>query len=330
MRMFLRSRTKLRWAANLRMPKDTPFSLFGTNLAVFLPLVALLVYFQVVGLAASERTAEDRIIEYLKDNLKPDSPVVVSRLHNEVFTSPEERKALDRLYNIVFKIPSFVTQYYEASRKLPLLIEIAQQFDLAGRDEVEVLLHVLEYDSRVPKFFVRSPQDGEILSVNVEKVKSDPRFRKGMERNLSGWEGKAAPGFVLQSLDGAQMDLREMKGQTRLLYFWFTNCPPCVQITPHLVSLQEQFKNKAFLIIGLNADHVMDLDYSDQERLAYLRQHHINFPVLHLSSEVQALYGGVQLFPTLFLIDKDGIIRNHFVSYQEKLTLERAIESLLR
>ncbi len=102
MRMLLRDHTELRRAANPRMPGDTPISSVGDNLAVYLLLVTLLVPFQVVGLAASERTAEDRIIEYLKDNLKPGSPVVVSKLHNEVFTSPEERKALDRLYNIVF------------------------------------------------------------------------------------------------------------------------------------------------------------------------------------------------------------------------------------
>jgi peroxiredoxin len=300
------------------------------TLALCSPMLALLTLLPFLCLHAGEHTAEQRIIEYLRNNLRPGSPVIISKLHNEVFISPEERKALDRLYNIVFKIPSYVAEYYAASGNLPTRKEIALQFGLSGGDEVEVLLHILEYDNRIPRFFTRDPQSGEILKVEVDKIKSDPRFGKVMDRSLSGWEGKVAPGFILQSLDGKEMDLRDLKDETRLLYFWFTNCPPCIQITPHLVSLQARFKERGFSIVGLNADRVMDLDYSDQERQAYLKEHHINFPVVHLSNEVQAAYGGVQLFPTLFLIDRNGIIRGHFVNYQDEVTLEKAINRLIR
>jgi hypothetical protein len=79
----------------------------------------------------------------------------------------------------------------------------------------------------------------------------------------------------------------------------------------------------------LNADKVLELDYDDSERKAYLEKNHVNFPVGHLTTEVQSAFGGVQLFPTLFLVDKDGIIRSHFVNYQEEAVLQKAIESIL-
>jgi len=102
-----------------------------------------------------------------------------------------------------------------------------------------------------------------------------------------------------------------------------------MQITPHLVSLQEKFGARGFTVVGLNADRILELDYTDSDRKAYLESNKVRFPVGHLTTEVQSAYGGVQLFPTLFLIDKEGVIRSHFVNYQDQATLENAIRPLL-
>ena len=295
------------------------------------PLALCLVVF--VGTLASEdlrdkeRAAEERIIGYLRTHLKPGQPVLVTELHQR-FTEPEERRVLSRLYNIFFKVPHFVAQYYAAHQRPPRLREIAEQFNLLLEGEVDVILRIVEFDRRVPQFFKRDPESGEIASVDLERIKTDPRFNKVIERSIAGWEGKKAPQFTVQLLDGAELSLDSSRG-ARLVYFWFTHCPPCVKITPHLVSLQEQFGRQNFTVISLNADRVLDLGYPDSERAAYLAKHRINFPVGHLTAEVQEAYGGIQLFPSLFLVDKDGVIRHHFVNYQDQATLENAIKSVL-
>lgn len=281
------------------------------------------------GAAESSLEVEKRIIDYLKVHLKAGEPVIVTKLYNEVFTSPEERKILDRLYNIFFKVPAFVAEYYANSKKPPTLREIAHQFKLPLDGEVDVILRIIEVDRRVPKFITRDADTGEITQVDIEKIKSDPRFNKVIERSIVGWEGKAAPGFKAQLLDGRKIESGELKGKAHLVYFWFTHCPPCVQITPHLVSLQQKFKRKGFTVVGLNADELLELGYEDSERKSYLEKHGVNFPVAHLTTEVQAAYGGVQLFPTLFLVDREGIIRAHFVNYQDEMTLQKAIEKIL-
>src|SRR5206468_12498451 len=101
------------------------------------------------------RDVERKIIDYLKANLKAGEPVIVSKLHNEVFTSPEERKVLDRLYNIFFKVPAYIVQYYASSHKPPTLEEIAHQFNLPVQGESDVILKIIEYDRRVPRFLTR-------------------------------------------------------------------------------------------------------------------------------------------------------------------------------
>ena len=280
-------------------------------------------------LSQSDREVERKIIEYLKVNLKAGQPVIVSKLHNEVFTSPEERKALDRLYNIFFKVPAYIAEYYASSHKPPTLAEITHQFNLPIEGEADVILKIIEYDRRVPRFLTRDARTGEITQVDIEKVKADPRFNKVIERTIAGWEGKVAPPFSVQSLDGKALNSSDLKGKPHLVYFWFTHCPPCVQITPHLVSLQRKFTARNFTVVGLNADKILELGYEDSERKAYLEKHKINFPMGHLSPAAQAAYGGVQLFPTLFLVDKDGVIRAHFVNYQDEATLQQAIEKVL-
>lgn len=274
-----------------------------------------------------ERAAEERIIGFLKTHLQPGQPVLITELHQR-FTEPEERRVLSRLYNIFFKVPHFVAQYYAASQKPPRLREIAEQFNLRIEGEVEVILRIVEYDRRVPRFFERDPDSGEIVSVDLERIQADPRFNKVIERSIAGWEGKKAPQFTVRLLEGDELGLDSSRG-TRLVYFWFTHCPPCVKITPHLVSLQEQFGPRNFTVIGLNADRVLDLGYPDSERATYLDKHEINFPVGHLTAEVQEAYGGIQLFPSLFLVDEEGLIRRHFVNYQDLATLEEAVRSVL-
>ncbi|MCK7471932.1 MAG: hypothetical protein MZU95_14965 [Desulfomicrobium escambiense] len=63
--------------------------------------------------------AETRVVEYLKANVKPGQPVVVSELYNTVFTAPEERAALNRLFNTFFQIPLYPAQQQKAAGKPP-------------------------------------------------------------------------------------------------------------------------------------------------------------------------------------------------------------------
>jgi len=44
---------------------------------------------------------------------------------------------------------------------------------------------------------------------------------------------------------------------------------------------------------------------------------------------MQQNYGGVTVFPTMFFVDKAGVVVKHFVNFQEKATLEAAIQATL-
>ena len=119
---------------------------------------------------------ETRIIAYLKENIRPGQPVLVTELYNNVFTSPEEREALQRLYDISFKIPASAAEIYTKRGKIPTLEELSNQFQLTIPGEIDVLLRAIESDPRVPKFFERDATTGEITRIDVGRIASDERF----------------------------------------------------------------------------------------------------------------------------------------------------------
>src|SRR5499426_2805155 len=249
---------------------------------------------------------ETRIIQYLKANVKPGQPVVVSDLYNNVFKTPEEQKVLERLYNTFFKIPMFIVQYNSGAKKTPTLREISEQFNFNVPGEADVILRIMESDPRVPKFIERDPKSGEITKVDIEKIKASPQFSRVIERTITGFEGKEAPPFS------------------------FTNCPPCVKTSPILSELDSKYAPKGFKVVGANADKLLELEYDDKTRAEYAKKYGFKFTLAHLNAAMQQNYGGVSVFPTMFFVDKTGTIVKHFVNFQEKATLEAAIQQTLR
>jgi thiol-disulfide isomerase/thioredoxin len=283
-----------------------------------------------LSLLAQPSDPEARIVEYLRANVAPGKPVVVSELYNTVFTSPEERKALNRLFNTFFKIPLFVAQFQKAQGSPPRLAEIHEQFGFSVPGEADVILRIMESDPRMPKFLTRDPQTGEITSVDVTKITEHPRFGKLLERTITGWEGTPAPAFALTRYDGTSFTSQELAGKPHLVYFWFTNCPPCVKTSPLLVELYAKHFSAGFEIVAVNADRVLELDHTDGDRATYAKKLGIPFPLVHMTPEVQTAYGGISVFPTLFFVDRGGVVVEHLVNYHDKATLEEAIRLALR
>jgi thiol-disulfide isomerase/thioredoxin len=277
----------------------------------------------------TDLAVESRIVQYLREHVKPGEPVVVSDLFNNVFKTPEEQKVLSRLFNTFFRIPLFVAQYKATTNQIPTLADISRQFNLPVAGEAAVLLSIIETDPRVPKFIARDPATGEITSVDVEAVKKDPRFGQVLERTLTGWVGRESPAFAMTLFDGRTLSSAQLKGKAFLLYFWFSGCPPCARIAPHLVQLQNRYGASEFTVVAANADRVLELDVTDAQRDAYVRKHGFDFPVGHVSRKMQEDFGAVNVYPTLFLVDRTGIIRKYHVNYQAFDVLLRDVQDTL-
>lgn len=287
--------------------------------------------FSLLALPAwAQSDAETRVLDYIREHLRPGEPLLVSELYGNVFTQADERQALNKLYNAFFRIPLFVAQYQEKLGHPPSLKIIAEQFDLRTPQAAEVLLRVMESDPRVPRFLTRDPKTGEVTSVDVGSVRGDSRFAQAVERQLGGWEGKPAPEFTLPGLDRADLDSQALRGKVALLYVWFTGCPPCMKETPELVQLDGEFAGRGVTLVAANADRLLGLSYDDAVRRRYLAEHQVKFPVTHWTKESDRAFGSIAIFPTLFLIDPKGVIIRHWVGYVSAEELRAALASALK
>jgi thiol-disulfide isomerase/thioredoxin len=291
----------------------------------------VLAFLLAAALAPSEApSAEARVVEYLKAHVKPRQPVVVSQLYNEVFTGPEERAALDRLFDTFFKIPLYVAQHQKAAGKPPTLAEISEQFRFEVPGQADLMLRIMESDPRMPKFLTRDAASGEVTSVDVDAILAHPRFGKALERTIAGWAGRPAPAFTTTTYDGQPFSSESLAGKPHLVYFWFTGCPPCVRTSPLLAELDRAWAPKGFRIVALNADRALELPYSDADRAAYARKHGWGFTLAHMTPEAQEAYGAVSVFPTMFLVDAKGTVVSQLVNFQEKAVLEEAIRKAMQ
>jgi thiol-disulfide isomerase/thioredoxin len=274
--------------------------------------------------------AETRVVNYLRANVKPGQRVVVSDLVNNVFKAPDERQALQRLYNTFFKIPMAIVEFQARTKRIPTLKELSDQFAFKVAGEMDVILRIMESDSRIPRFLTRDPRTGEITQINAAVVRADPNFAKAVERSIAGAEGQQAPPYSITQFDGKPLNSTLFAGQPHLIYFWFTNCPPCVQTTPMLVRLHKKYAAQGFRIVAANADRILELSYTDAVRSRYVRDQGIQFHTAHVSPAMHQAYGNVTLFPTMYFVNRQGRIVRQLVNVQTEATLEAAIRDTLK
>jgi thiol-disulfide isomerase/thioredoxin len=117
----------------------------------------------------------------------------------------------------------------------------------------------------------------------------------------NGLIGNLAPDFDLQTLDGKNLKLSDLRGKAVLLNFWATYCGPCKIEMPWFVELQKQYGPEGFQIVGVAMD-----DASTDEIAKFAKEMGVNYPILIGKDSVAESYGGVSVLPTTFFVDRDG------------------------
>jgi peroxiredoxin len=123
--------------------------------------------------------------------------------------------------------------------------------------------------------------------------------------------GKPAPDFMLQTLDGQQAKLSELKGSVAVLDFWATWCPPCRKSLPHLEKVHQDkaLAGKGVKVWAVNAKE------EKAKVQDFLKQNNFTFNVpLDADGKVLRSYL-IQGIPTTVIVGRDGTIKNAFIGY---------------
>ncbi len=135
---------------------------------------------------------------------------------------------------------------------------------------------------------------------------------------------KAAPEWQLKDLNGKPVNLSDFKGKVVILNFWATWCPPCRQEIPGFIALQKQYADKGLVIVGVSLDEGGAAVVN-----SFVKKMRINYPVVMGDQKTAAAYGGIQVVPTTFVIDKNGKIAAQHDGGADRATFEGEIKPLL-
>ena len=123
----------------------------------------------------------------------------------------------------------------------------------------------------------------------------------------SAANGRAAPDFLLRSLDGEAVRLSDLQGAPVVVNFWATWCPTCKAETPDLIAMYEQHRASGLTLIGVN------LREADGPVQSFVEEYGVAYPVLmDRNGQVAGTWrigGPNNGVPSTYFIDSQGVVR---------------------
>lgn len=136
--------------------------------------------------------------------------------------------------------------------------------------------------------------------------------------------GDPAPDVVLPRVDGAgTRSLAELRGKVVLVDFWATWCGPCEKTMPALERLHEKHHAAGFEVLSINEDAG---ENGPAVAARYAVEKQLPWPVVHDRGGVAASLYKVEVYPTMLLVDKRGLVRKVEVGVVSVDRLERQLD----
>lgn len=147
-------------------------------------------------------------------------------------------------------------------------------------------------------------------------------------------KGIRAPNFKLRNVNGDLFTFNDLKGKVVLLNFWGTWCAPCRAEIPDFVKLDNKYKSKGLEIVGITLQSGEPADI-----LRFMEKWEMNYTILtdisnHETELVTRLFGEatgkvINVVPTTFLIDREGLIVKEYLGPRSEEIFFRDLEPYL-
>jgi peroxiredoxin len=114
--------------------------------------------------------------------------------------------------------------------------------------------------------------------------------------------GENAPDISAKDLGGKSVKLDDFKGKVVVVRFWEKGCHHCMMEMPKLQELQNEYGND-LAVIGINSFN------SIEDIKAFQNEYKISFSLLKDDLDITKKRYGVIVIPTMFVIDKNGVVK---------------------
>ena len=127
--------------------------------------------------------------------------------------------------------------------------------------------------------------------------------------SLYAQEGKIAPGFRLENLDGEIITLEEnLGGGPILISFWATWCKPCIEELPEIEKIYDELKEKGLKAFAIS----VDCEKSVAKVEPFVKAKKLSVPVLlDTNSDIARIYYATTVPFTVIIASNGEIVYSH-------------------
>lgn len=136
--------------------------------------------------------------------------------------------------------------------------------------------------------------------------------------------GQSLPAVELAGLDGEEVSLpTAFLGSFVVLLFWEKDCPYCAAEMPLSEAVYRKFRDRGFVFVAINVGN----DRSEVEEAVSGMD--ITYPVLLDPKAATRKKFGVRGLPTMFFVDRQGVVKEKILGGLRAATLETMVEESL-
>ena len=131
------------------------------------------------------------------------------------------------------------------------------------------------------------------------------------------------PQFVVTSLNGAEIDIKALRGKVVMIDFWSSWCGPCRAEAPILSQVYREYEGQPVAFIGIAIwDNSSDI-------LKFADEFNVQYPNAIDSEGRIAFEYGVTGIPQKFFIDSSGTLVRKYVGPMNATTLRQVLDEML-
>ena len=139
---------------------------------------------------------------------------------------------------------------------------------------------------------------------------------------------------TVKTLDGGSLKLSDYDNKVVVVNIWATWCGPCRQEMPDLVKLNQEYKSRGLVVLGLATTYN---ERDDPEHVKeFIKAQNVTYKILWddgaLAGPLVQAMNGRQVIPQSFVISRDGRIVKHFSGFNPLSTptlMRQAVEEAL-
>ncbi len=154
----------------------------------------------------------------------------------------------------------------------------------------DVMVHIID------NYYLHSNNDHPKLGLYYSKLSTRIKALK---------PGVEAPNIIMQDTLGKAINLYNINAKAKMLVFYSSNCPHCIETLPKLVEIYNMYKDRGFKTIGIALD---DSRSTWKNTIKSLNLNWISISDLKgMASPIINTYN-ITSTPTIIILNKDNII----------------------